>query len=161
MKQWFLSLAPRERVLVAAAAVFIVAAVFYVAVWQPLHRNAARLEQQITVQRRLTADVAQLAAEASRLRAHTRRNIKATDVPLLSIIDQTSREAELAHAVQRIQPESEDKAAVTIDNASFDNMIRWLRQLQQQYGVAVTTLSVTRAEAEGAIDARIILERGA
>lgn len=159
MKDWFLSLAPRERVMVSAAAIVAVVALFYTAVWQPLHQGAAEMEQRIQRQRQLAIHVAKLGAQAERLRARTQGDFRAENDSLLAIINRTSRNMGLGHAIQRIQPDGPDKAAVTIEGASFNTMIRWLRKLQQQYGVTITVLNVVRGENEGRVEARMTLER--
>lgn len=161
MKNWFFSLAPRERVMVATAAVFTMAALFYVAVWQPLHQGADELETRIASQRELATRVTTLGAEAEKLRSSSRDSVQATDDSLLSVIDRSSRDADMDGAVKRIQPEGDDQAAVTVEGAGFNAMIRWLRELQQTYGVTVSALNVTRGEDDGVIQARMTLERGA
>lgn len=159
MKAWFFSLAPRERMMVSAALIAAVAALFYVAVWQPLHTGAAEIEQRIQRQRELAIHVTTLGAEAARLRARSQGNFRSENKSLLAIVNRTSRDAGLGSAIQRIQPAGPDKAAVTIEAASFNTMVRWLRQLQQKYGVTISALNVVRGENEGRIEARMTLER--
>lgn len=159
MKNWFLSLAPRERVMVTAAAVVAVAALFYVAIWQPLDQGAEDIADRIERERDLAAHIATLGAEAAKLRDASQGNVRSADTSLLSVIDRSSRKAELGDAVQRIQPQGSDKAVVTIEGAGFNAVVVWLHELQQTYGVSVSALNVTRAEDDGLIEARMTLER--
>lgn len=159
MKQWFLSLAPRERVLVASAAVFAICALYYAVVWQPLHAGAAEFEQRIQRQRSLAVHVATMGAQADQLRAQSHGNFRGENKSLLAIINGTSRTAGLGDAIQRIQPNGRDEATVTIEGAGFGSLIRWLRQLQQKYGVTVSALHVGRGENKGRVEARMTLER--
>lgn len=161
MKNWFLSLAPRERVMVAAAAIAILVALFYTAVWQPLHRGAVDYEQRIERQRELAVHVATLGAQAAQLRARSQGNFRGQNDSLLAIIDRSSREAGVRGAIQRIQPEGPNKAAVTMTGGSFNALIQWLRQLQQSYGITISALNVVRGESNGRIEARMTLERTA
>lgn len=145
--------------MVSGAAIVAVIALFYTAVWQPLHQGAVDLEQRIDRQRDLAIHVANLGAQAKQLRARNQGNFQGQNDSLLAIIDRSSRDAGLGNAVQRIQPEGPDKAAVTIGNGSFNALVRWLRQLQQKYGVTIAALNVVRGEEQGRIEARMTLER--
>lgn len=161
MKNWFLSLAPRERLLVAAAAAVTVAAVFFLAVWEPLHKGAEQLEERIVRERDQAAWIAAIAAEAETLRATGRGQVKAAGDSLLSVIDRSSRNAGLGDAVQRIQPEGDNRAAVTLEGSGFNALLVWLRTLEQTYGVSVAALTVSRGEQPGTIQARMTLRRTA
>lgn len=147
--------------MVAAAAAVAVIVVFYLAVWEPLYRGAADLERRIAAERELTARVAALSAEAERLRATGGGEIEGRGDSLLSIVDRSSREAGLADAVQRIQPEGGDRAAVTLEAAGFNRIIFWLHDLERRYGVTVSAVTVTRGDEEGTIQARMSLQRNA
>lgn len=159
MKQWFASLARRERVMVVIAVIFTVTALFYVSIWQPLHQGANNLEQSIQRQQELAMHIAELSATAKQLRAKNRGDFQGQNDTLLAIINQTSHTSELGQSIQRIQPEGQDKAVVRVEQVRFNNMIRWLRTLQMKYGVTVSALNVTRGESQGLVEARMTLER--
>lgn len=159
MKAWFLSLAQRERILVAVAAAVTIAAVFYLAIWEPLHKGADDLEQRIVSQRELAARMTALKTEAEALRSAGGGRVVARNDSLLSVIDRSSRDAGLSGSVQRIQPEGDNQAAVTIEGAGFNAVLRWLRELEQTYGVTADALTVSRGEEDGTIQARMTLQR--
>lgn len=160
MKQWLNSLAPRERLLVLGAGLVVLGAVFFLAIWEPLYQGSAELEDEIQRDRELAAWVAGLKDEAQRLRQQaSRQSIQGRDDSLLSVIDQTSRASDLGNSIQRIQPEGDDQAAVTISNADFNSLLQWLRELQQRYGVTVAALTVSRADQGNSIEARMTLQR--
>lgn len=160
MKAWFDNLAPRERVLVLAAAAVLGAAVFFLGVWEPLDRAVAEQRERVQRERSLAAWMAGVAAEADSLHGTGRQApVRGRDESLLSLIDQTSREAGLGEAVQRIQPESDDRAAVTLEGAGFDELVFWLRDLESEYGIRPTALTVNRGEEPGTVSARMTLRR--
>ncbi|MDT0636197.1 type II secretion system protein M [Spectribacter hydrogenoxidans] len=160
MKQWLNSLAPRERLLVLGAGLVVLGAVFFLAVWEPLYQGSADLETEIERDRELAGWVAGLKDEAQRLRQQaSRQSIQGRDDSLLSVIDQTSRERDLGNSIQRIQPEGDDQAAVTVNNADFNTLLQWLRELQQRYGVTVEALTVSRSDDSDGIEARMTLQR--
>ncbi|MDN5862836.1 MAG: type II secretion system protein M, partial [Salinisphaera sp.] len=102
----------------------------------------------------------QIEAEAAALRQQGgRETIRGRGDSLLAVVDQTSRDAGLSAALQRIQPQGQDKATVTLDDAGFDKLLRWLRTLEQSYGIVVQALSVTREDKPGTVQARLTLQR--
>lgn len=160
MKAWFASLAPRERAFVVAAGVALAAAALYLFVWEPLFTAETQLRERVEREAVLAAWVSDLGSEAARLRQRAgETSIKGRDDSLLSIVDATARAAGLGEAIQRIQPEGDDQASVTLEAAAFNKLLFWLRTLERDYGVAVAALTVSRAEQTGAIQARMTLRR--
>lgn len=164
MKVWFAALAPRERMLVIAAAVIATFGLGYIALWEPLAASVARLEQSVQAQRELKQWMQKSAAEAQRL-----RGAGAAPTPvassgeesrsLLSITDETVRENNLGSSVRRIQPEGQTIVRVVLEQASFDDMMIWLGTLQRSFGVSVVDLAVDRHEQVGRVGARITLKK--
>lgn len=161
LKTWFQSLLPRERVMVSIGAVAVVLAVFYYAVWQPLNNSLAQARQQVTVEAEQARWLVGLRKEARMLRASTRDGpVKGQGQSILAIIDSTSRARGLADAVRRIQPDNNDEAVVTLDNASFNKMLYWLHMLHRNYNIYIAALTVTHDSQPGLVQARLKLERG-
>lgn len=160
IREWFRGLAPRERRLVLAAAAVAGAAVFFLGVWEPLDRAVADMRDRVERERDLAAWMASVRAEADGL--HGRRPqtpIRGRDESLLSLVDRTGRDAGLEKAVRRIQPEGDDRTSVTLEGAGFNSLIFWLRDLEREYGVRITALSVNRGEEPGTVSARMTLRR--
>lgn len=161
MRAWFAGLAPRERALLVFAAVFVLAFIYYAAVWAPLsagiHRRSHRVEH-------LQSLVTWL--DEAGQRAHTLRAAHADKAPagqqpsLLSIIDRSSKNTGLGQAVTRIQPTGTKRARVWLENASFTTLVHWLDALQSRFGVKVASASITAAKQSGRVNARLSLTRG-
>src|SRR5690606_42019555 len=66
MKDWFLSRAPRERVVLAAGAVIAAALILWRFVWMPLSSGAAELRAEIDEKTRFQVDLLRAAAIAPR-----------------------------------------------------------------------------------------------
>lgn len=159
--EWFRGLAPRERRMVTAAAGVAAAAIFFLGVWEPLDNGVEGMRERVERERSLAAWMTGVRAEAESLRGRRPQSrIRGRDQSLLSVVDRTSRDAGLAEAVRRIQPEGDDRAAVTLEGAGFDSLIFWLRDLEREYGVRPTALTVNRGEAPGTVSARMTLRRG-
>ena len=156
MKEWFNGLAPRERIMVSLAAAVVVLALVYVAAWSPLSSSVVRLEQSVEEQQNLKQWMQQSAAEVERLR----KTAGAGDHrSLLAVVDQTSKQSQLAPAVKRVEPDGQELVRVTLEQASFDDVVTWLGNLQQRFGVSVADVSIDRQADSGRVNVRLTLKR--
>lgn len=156
MKEWFAELQPRERMLVISGVVAAALLLFYAAVWDPLTSGASAKAVTVEEQQKLVAWMQQASADVKRLRptAAAPAQIPAGQ-SLLGIIDQTSKGANLGGAVKRVKPEGENKVSVWMEEASFDDMVRWIENLHRIYGVQVDSITIDRKNTPGKVDARI------
>lgn len=160
-KQWYEGLAQRERIAVIVGGVVVILAVFYYGVWRPLNSSVSEGRLRLNSQAEETRWMLGVRDEARLLQASdTQREIKGRNDSLLSIVDATSRENGMEKAVRRIQPDNDDQATVTLDEANFNQMLFWLRSLQRDYGVAANQMTVSRDDETGTVQARLTLSRG-
>lgn len=162
LKDWFYGLAPRERVMVAVAAVVVAIAIFYYGLWHPLDGALANARDQVTAESNQARWMLGVRDEAQLLRSSSHHSEpKGQGESLLTIVDATSRTNNLGDAVRHIQPRDNDQARVTLDKANFNRMLFWLRSLDRDYGVIATEVTISRAEdAPGRVKARLTLIRG-
>ena len=163
LQQWFEGLAPRERVMVGGAGVFVAVALFYTVIWSPLNAALADARSRVVSEANEARWMLGVRNEAQALRAAgADRQPAGGNESLLSIVDTTSRANQLGGAVTQIQPQNDDKATVSLENAGFDQMMYWLDSLQSQYGITVSEATVSRdSQTAGEVDARLTLLRGA
>ena len=157
MKEWFTSLAPRERAMVSIAAVVVALALVYAVAWGPLASSVSRLQHSVEEQQALKQWMQQSAAEVKQLRgaagaANDHRS-------LLAVVDQTSKQSQLGPAVKRIEPDGQELVRVSLERASFDDMVTWLGSLHRSFGVSVADVSIDRQADSGRVNARITLKR--
>mgnify|MGYP000091253581 CR=1 FL=1 len=162
MKAWFAELQPRERMMVIAGAIVLGLLIFYAAVWDPLVSGARNKAVAVEEQRKLLQWMQKSAEEVKRLRP---AGGAVAQLPagqsLLGVIDQTSKSANLGGAVKRVKPEGDNKVSVWLEEASFDDTMLWLENLQRTYGVQVDTIVIDRKNTPGKVDARIEFTGGA
>lgn len=162
MKAWFEQLAPRERLTLLAGVVIAVPLLFYILVWGPMRRDIATLETGVAAQRETMAWMHSAAAEIQRLRATGRQAPTAsTDASLLSIVNQSAQRLQLADTIQRMSPQGDSAIELQLSGVAFDRFIHWLNELNDQYGVSISSLSLSRAGSTGQVDVRLTLERPA
>jgi len=159
VRAWWSDLAARERIALLIAAGVAAAALFWVAVWEPLAaagaRERARLEQQMALLdwlERIAPEVRQQPADAS----GSARNLGGRSA--LAVIDQSARAAGLAGALRRIEPLGEREVRVMVERAAFADLMRWLAALVRERPMQVARLDLDRAET-GRVDGIIVLRQ--
>jgi general secretion pathway protein M len=157
VKEWFTSLAPRERAMVSIAAVVVALALVYAVAWGPLASSVSRLQQSVEEQQVLKQWMQESAAEVNRLRGVA--GASDDHRSLLAVVDQTSKQSQLGPAVKRIEPDGQDLVRVSLEQASFDDMVTWLGNLQRNFGVSIADVSIDRQADSGRVNARLTLKR--
>lgn len=159
MKEWFAGLEPRERIMVSVAAGFIVFAVYWFAVWQPLARGEADLQARIDSWQ---TSIAELAPLRGRLGSgQSSAPVAGANQSLVVIVDNTLRARGLYGALQRSQPTTGNGIRVEFDNVAFDELVQWLGELGARYGLNVQNASFSQnsSNAAGRVNASLTLER--
>lgn len=157
LQQALLQLTPRERLIVLLGSVFVITTLLYSLAWQPLTRQHAQ-SQAALARARATATRIEEAAALVRGSANGRQLDRSTS--LLTAVDQTSRSATLGKAPSRVQPEGDKEVKIWIDDVPFDNVLRWLGELQNRYAIHADSTEIERGSAPGLVNIRLSLVRG-
>lgn len=153
--RWYGALAPRERRLVVVGAAVVVLTIIYLAVVEPLAERRAQLEQGVAAQRTLLAWMNEVEDQVRPVGAQLVGNGDS----LFATIDRSARATALAGALQRVQPEGQQTVRVWLDNAQFDELVRWIGALEREHRIMVSVLTVERTQESGLVNARLTLER--
>lgn len=163
MRAWLDALAPRDRRALLALAAALAAALFYGWVWQPAMAREARLAEVVAERRALVAWLRGAAREVAALKggggAAAAQGLGGQS--LLAVADRTAREARLAGSLKRVEPEGSGGVQVWLEDAPFDELLRWLGRLHEQFGVEAAQLSLDRQERPGRVNARLTLTAAA
>ncbi len=158
MKEWWLGLQARERRTLMIGGVALAITLLYFGLWDPFQSNLKRMEQAVEKNQALLLWMERSAAEVKQLtRAGSGAgNRRATSGrSLLALVDQTAKRSRLGVALKRVEPEGKDAVRVWLEQASFDDMMSWLIQLERKNGITIETITVDRQEAPGRVNARI------
>jgi general secretion pathway protein M len=161
MKHWLASLDRRERLFVTAAAVVIVIAIVWFALWAPLSKaqqeaanDLARWSEGLALLRPMKADV-MAASDGGPAPG-------AQNQSLVVIVDNSLRQRGLYGALQRSQPTpGGDGIRVEFESAAFDDLVLWLGDLHRQYGLQVDSgsFSVASNSVAGRVNSTVTLQR--
>lgn len=158
IREWLASLEPRERRLVISGAVLLIVMILYVAIWEPLTSSVEDLRATSRDQQTTLAWMKTASTEIRQLLGSQGRAKAASGQSLLTLVDSTAKSSGLGTAVKRVQPDGDRKVRVWMEGASFDEVIRWLVQLESRHGIGIESSVFELKENAGRVDARLVLE---
>lgn len=161
MKDWWQGLQPQERRTLSIGAGTLALLLMYFAVLEPLASHFSNLEQGVAEQQKLRDWMTRSAAEVQRLQSQGGGRVVNDGRSLLTLVDQTARAENLGSALRRVEPEGSDKLVrVTLEQAPFDDVIRWLQNIKQRNGVNVVSITFDKQPISGMVNARMTLTGG-
>ncbi len=161
MMNWFESLAQRERLFVSAGGVVLLVALIYASVWLPLDKGQQSMSASIATWERSLADLQPLSSlQLGNSINGPDAGANSQQTPVV-IVDQTLRARGLDTSLKRSQPTTINGIRVEFENIAFDDLVLWLGDLSTQFGMHVTTgsMSATSQAGPGRINATFTLER--
>ena len=159
MRRWWQELAPRERRTLLLGAATLAAMAFYFLVWLPPQRAIPQLREQLRSQ---GEDLEWMREQLPRVRAlRSARQAGGDGGPperaLYALADESARAAELGDAIEQVEPAGERQVRVTLSNASFQAVLRWLAGLRREHGIRADSASLQATDTPGRVDVRLVL----
>ena len=156
LKQRYSALAAKDRMALTVLALFLLALLVTYLLILPAHRfadNAAQHHQQ------RAELLAWMQANEAAARALSRQPGNKAKAPAgQSILSLASQQAQAnGISFKRFEPFAEGGLRIWLDSVPFNNMLQWLTQLQQQYGVEVQQVSIDRGNSSGMVSAKLEL----
>lgn len=161
MKDWYDNLEAREQVFVLAGAVFVIIALIYYVLWLPLDKRHSQVSTSVQNWERSLAELGPLRGLiASGGNSPTSGGAGSQQAPII-IVSQTLQSRGLEQYRRRSQPTTGNGVRVELENVAFDELIVWLGDLSDNYGMNVQAGSLSRATdaGPGRINASLTLER--
>jgi general secretion pathway protein M len=160
LKQWFNALPQKERWMVSGAGLLIFTTLFYLIVWEPVHVGLQTEQQKQQSQKEILLWMQQAAAEVKTLRASgSRSTIRDKNKPTTLVIEQAINNAGLKPSVNKIESSGNNGARVTLNEASFNQILVWLNTLATHNGIHVVSANIERGSKPGRANARLSFER--
>ena len=160
IQNWYHGLQQRERQLVLAASILVITTLLYLIIWEPIHNGVQDQTQRYQSQLEILDWLQTAATEVRTLKATGASKRKTnSSQPVTLLVEQSATTAGIKPFIRKLESTSDKGARITIDAASFDQVLLWLSTLQTQYGITVSSANLDRAEKQGAINARMTLSR--
>jgi len=157
MKEWFESLAQRERRMILAAAAFIILFLLYVLIVSPLMSTNETLSQSVEEQARDYEWMKSRAADArSRVLAGPVRQEKDSRTLIARV---TSELRTKSITPVQVRPEGETRLNLTLRDVNFVNLMDRLEYLQSSFNVRVAKATIEPGSDTGLVNAQLTLAR--
>ncbi len=157
MKEWWSGLQASEQRTLLIGGIVLAVMGFYFLIWEPVHNEVADLEKQVAEQKAIKAWMQQAAVDVKQMQRSGQRQAISGGRSMLAVVDQTVKRSGLGGALKRLEPEGETAVRVWLEQASFDDVMRWLIQIEGQYGLHADTLTIDRKDI-GRTDVRLTLK---
>lgn len=160
IQNWYHGLQQRERQLVLTASIVVITTLLYLLIWEPIVNGVGDQKQKYDSQADILDWMQTAAVEVRTLKATgaAKRQTNSSQ-PVTLLVEQSAAAAGLKPFIRKLESTSNKGARITIDEASFDQLLLWLNTLQTQYGISVTSANLDRVEKPGAVNARMTLSR--
>ncbi|OIP18036.1 MAG: hypothetical protein AUK53_01445 [Betaproteobacteria bacterium CG2_30_59_46] len=149
----------RERQTVSLGSAVLLAGLGYAFVWQPLAHDRVRLHAALPGLRAQAAQFQSAKAEAQRLKAIAVVNPSA-QTGLQKVLEESAAAAGLHKALERIVPESADRATLMLNNANFDQWLAWQVQLQTVHHIRLESCVIETLTQTGLVKIQAVVVRG-
>jgi general secretion pathway protein M len=134
----------------------------YLLVWEPLANKNESLRNSYQNSQELIDWMQDAATEAKALQSKIKSSGASggsKNQSLLGIIDRTAKSNKLGKSVKRVQPDGKTGARVWLEQAIFNDMVKWLELLQRKEGVRIVTTVIEKQDEPGLVNARLVFQR--
>ena len=151
IKSWYSGLNIRERNMVLILGIMMVLLILFIAVVLPLKNYMNDLDDRVATAKR---DLPEVAAKVQALQSRSGSQQPSSRQSLNQLITNSSMRYGLKFS--RIEERKRDEEIqVRLDDVEFDQLLRWVGQLEQQQGLVIDTLRVSDTDDIGMVDASI------
>jgi len=148
IKNSWKQLEPRERLILGWGGVIVALILFYAFVWQPWHKSINSMQDSIQTMRSDLVWVRQHGEILSNGGKGLEKKVKGAKQSLLSVIETTAKKHKVRKSIQQMVPSNNDsQVRVVLEDVNFNNWIKWVDILANQYGV--NTLDVNAERSSG------------
>ncbi|WP_429080016.1 GspM family type II secretion system protein ExeM [Aeromonas bivalvium] len=139
---WWRGLSAREQRLVAVGGSVLLVGLFYWLVWQPLGNRIEERERQVKSQQQTLIWLKEKGEQVLAAQAGSGRNMDLGGT-LDGVVNRTAFNHKIK--IARLQPQGQE-LQVWIDQVAFDDLLMWLVELTDKYGVRVQVIEVAREQ---------------
>lgn len=143
-------------------AVLVFLILFYAIIWQPWHKAIAHME---TAVQPLRTNLVWMKQQAELIEngggSSTQQKVKGANQSLLSVIEQTAKTTRVRKAIQQMVPgRTPNEVRVVLEEADFNQWVKWIDLLFKQYGVQIKQVTAEREDdAPNIAEIRLTFER--
>lgn len=155
---WYQSRPAQDQRALKLLAIFLVPALLYFALVFPLQRARQNLTADVIEQETALATMQENVARVLASRGAGSSKLDRAGRRLNQLISDTAPEFNLV--VSRLQPKGDNEMQIWLEEASFDDCLRWLHQLETGYGIQIASLNLSTGKASGVVKLQVKVRDG-
>jgi general secretion pathway protein M len=159
LKDWFYSLKPRERIIIAAGGALVTLVALYILALAPFYTAVSARAERVAAKEGDLAWMRSVAGEMAALSASAPAPATPSGESLVVLIDRAARECGLASALTGQTPNGATGIRVRLESAEFDKLLVCLANLQQVHAVSIESATIDRTAKPGLVNASLVLNR--
>ena len=159
LRDWFFSLQPRERAIVAVGGIVVLIVAVYMLALAPFYAAVNASEQRVAKKEGDLAWMRSVGGEVMALSASAPAVATATGESLVVLIDRSARECGLGSSLTGQTPSGENGIRIRLEDAEFDKLVVCLGSLQQAHAVTIESANIDRTAKPGFVNASLVLTR--
>ena len=145
----------REKIALKCMVIFFAGVFVFYGLWQPSLQFAIESRKSLEANQELLGWMRSTEKQA-RAAPKGDGGARPTGQLLLTTVSRTAKAAKITYS--RLQPEGENGVNVIFESVSFNDLMKWLEQLEAREGMRVRQISIDRQEESGMVNARLILK---
>lgn len=156
IQQFWIQGSPRERWLISGGLGFLLIALLFLYVWQPVVRDRQKLRANLP-QLRMSAEQMRLSsAEVARLKTLP-PSVALPNGGVRGAIEESAVAFSLRDSISQVGVEGEGRISISMASAPFDNWVRWIGHLQEQYRIRLESCKVEALPQPGMVRIKAVL----
>lgn len=146
LKEKYLAMPERDRRALLILGIFLLPALLYFALVFPVQRAHSSLSQQLEAKQ---ADLQWMQESAAKMKSMRGSNVggQRQGRGLSQLVSDSAPRYQLQ--ISRIQPRGDDEIQVWLEDAPFDQLVHWLHQSEQDFGLVVASINMTAGKNPG------------
>lgn len=144
----------RERLLVTIALVALLLTIIYNAYWKPVTVAVHRLKLEIPLAQTQLAEMRVQSLKSPRPLAPQLSG------GLLPALEKSLETHGIREKLGIMEPAGDDTANLSLEQIEYTQLVKWLLNVERQFGIRVQSTTISATEVTGIVSARVTLSSG-
>ena len=160
MKNWYNTLAPRERNLVLYGGILSAIVLFWILVAKPLYNNHLKLNKVISSHEKTLLNMQKQSVEIKKLQQQDKKPIATSTGNPQQLLERSLQTWRLKPMLERMQSQGSNGVRLSLKNANADRVMRFLYELENKHSLIISNLVINNNKKEvGFADVRLTVTR--
>lgn len=160
MKNWYNTLAPRERILVLYGSIIAIILLFWMLIAKPLINNHRTLNKVISSQKITLETMQRQSLQIKKLQQQGTKPVTSNNANPQQLVERSLQTWRLKTKLERMQSQGAKGVRLSLKNANADRIMRFLYELEDKHGLSIDNLVINNNKKEaGYADIRLTIKR--